>query len=180
MSHPVYLITGPSGSGKTEIANYLNARGQQAIDIDSTPGLCFFVDKNNRPVPYPQGADSSWWKTHNYVWELDRLRKLIDTIDATGPVFLCGNAGNISKAWPMFTSGFFLDIPADIMIQRIAGGRRDHSFGQRVDEPEQLMRWAEPFKAEMIALGVVVIDATTSVDKIADTILQHVQSGNNA
>jgi hypothetical protein len=175
MNHrPVYLITGPSGSGKTAVANYLNTHGSTAIDIDSTPGLCFFVNKNNKPVPYPPGADAAWWNTHHYVWELDRLRKLLGTLeDGKGPIFLCGNAGNISKAWSTFASAFYLDTPTKVLLSRIIQTNREHSFGQRVDEPDQLMRWIEPFKAEMLELGAISIDASRPVESIAKDIVAH-------
>jgi gluconate kinase len=180
MSNPVYLITGPSGSGKSEVANYLAAQGHQSIDADNTPGLCYFVNKNNKPVPYPQGANAAWWDSHNYVWELDRLRKLIETLDANGPVYLCGNAGNIAKAWPMFERVFYLDIPKNVMQKRISSGRRDNSFGQRVEDREQLISWAEPFKQEMLSLGATSVDATQSVDKVARAILAQVKTGASA
>src|SRR5580693_219681 len=103
MSRPVYLITGPSGSGKTALADYLATTGHGSIDADSTPGLCYFVNKNNKPVPYPQGADAAWWERHNYVWEIDRLKKLLGTLEyGAGPLFFCGNAGNIPAAWNIF------------------------------------------------------------------------------
>jgi gluconate kinase len=180
MSNPIYLITGPSGSGKSEVANYLEAQGHQSIDADNTPGLCYFVNKNNKPVPYPQGAGTAWWDSHNYVWELDRLRKLLDSMDTKAPIFVCGSAGNIAKAWPMFEQVYYLDIPKNVMQKRIASGRRDNSFGQRVDDSEQLMRWAEPFKEEMLSLGATSVDATQSVDKIAKAILAQVKASASA
>jgi gluconate kinase len=177
MNNNLYLITGPSGSGKTALAEQLAARGYVCIDADSTPGLCYYVNKNNKPVPYPQGADETWWSSHNYVWELDRLSKHIDSLHPTGaPMFLCGNAGNIKKAWAMFKGVFFLDIPKDVMLERIKAGDRDHNFGQRVDERDQLIRWAEPFKQEMVGLGATVIDATPPIAHVADAILAKVQT----
>jgi len=125
--------------------------------------------------PYPQNADAAWWESHNYVWEPDRLKKHIGLLDPTKPVFLCGNAGNIDKVWSIFKTVFYLDTPPDVMAGRIASGRRDHSFGQRVEEREQLIRWAEPFKIEMLGLGAVTIDATKSVNKVVDSILKRVK-----
>ncbi len=171
MTKTVYLITGPSGSGKTCLAGHLASQGYQTIDADSTPGLCFFVNKNNKPVPRPANTDAAWWQTHNYVWELDRLAKLINSLEPTNqPVFLCGNAGNIHKAWDLFTTVFYLDIPTDIIQQRIAAGNHDHNFGQGVDEKAQLIRWIEPFKEQMLKLGAVSIDASRPVPVIAKDI----------
>jgi shikimate kinase len=177
MKRPLYLITGPSGSGKTAVSDYLNSQGATAIDVDSTPGLCYFVNKNGKPVPYPSGADAAWWNTHNYVWELDRIRKLLGTLDnEVGPIFLCGNAGNIAKAWDMFDQVFYLDTPPEMLLKRINQLGRDNSFGQRVDEHDQLMRWIEPFKTEMLGLGAISIDATQSVEGIAKDILKRIKT----
>ena len=177
MNHSVYLITGPSGSGKTALSNYFVAEGYTSVEADSTPGLCYFVNKNNKPVPYPQGADAAWWASHSYVWEVDRLRKLLGTLEATDkPIFLCGNAGNIDKAWELFAGVFYLDIPENIMLARVTGSERDHSFGQRVEEPDQLIRWAKPFKDEMAGLGAVTIDATKPLKDVAADILAHIKA----
>jgi energy-coupling factor transporter ATP-binding protein EcfA2 len=177
MNENLYLITGPSGSGKTTLANYLSTQGYTCIDADSTPGLCYYVNKNNKPVPYPAGADEAWWKSHNYVWELDRLTKHIDSLRGTGaPMFLCGNAGNIKKAWDMFGAVFYLDIPENIMLKRVASGDSANNFSQRVDERNQLLRWAEPFKDEMLKLGAVTIDGTPSTPDVAKAILDHIKT----
>jgi hypothetical protein len=181
MNRAIYLITGPSGAGKTTLSEYLDSKGYTTVDADSTPGLSYYVNKNNKPVPYPAGADAGWWATHNYVWELDRLAKLIDGLQPSdGNIFLSGNAGNIKKAWPMFKTVFYLDIPQDIMLTRIAGGEANHNFGQRVEDRNQLVRWAEPFKEEMLALGAVTIDATKPVDKVATSILSQVKANATA
>lgn len=176
MNQPIYLITGPSGAGKTTLSNYLTEAGHQSIDVDSVPGVCYFVNKNNKPVPYPAGADAAWWATHNYVWELDRLQRHIRSFDAALPLYICGNAGNIDKAWELFAAAFYLDIPRDIMVARLAGTDRENSFGARLDEQDQLLRWVDEFKANMLAKGAVKIDATKPAKTVASTILQHVET----
>ncbi len=177
MNSKLYLITGPSGSGKTALCNYFGEDGYQTIEADSTPGLCYFVDKRNKPVPYPAGADAAWWETHNYVWELDRLAKLVRNLEpSTKPVFFCGNSGNIDAAMKQFAGVFYLDIPADIMLGRIEHGARDHSFGQRVEDRDQLVRWAPEFKAKMLELGAISIDATKPLDKVASAILKKIKA----
>lgn len=177
MSNSVYLITGPSGSGKTAVSVYLAVNGYRSIDADSTPGLCYFVNKNGKPVPYPADAGADWWTKNNYVWELDRLNKHLRAIEpTTKPVFLCGNAGNINKAWPIFAGAFYLDIPEDVMQKRIHNTAGDENFGQRVTDQSQLLRWAGPFKTEMLELGAVSIDATKPVNQVAKDILDHIQA----
>ena len=177
MSNTVYLITGPSGAGKTSLSGYLSGRGYQSVEADSTPGLCYYINKVGKPVPYTPGADAAWWSTHNYVWELDRLRRLLDTFPRTeSPVFLCGNAGNINKAWGMFKGAYYLDISQDIMIKRLKSSTGDNNFGQRVEEQAQLLRWAEPFKKEMLELGAVSIDATQPIEQVAKDIFAHIQT----
>jgi gluconate kinase len=176
MSSSVYLITGPSGAGKTTVSDYLGTQGYTCVEADSTPGLCYFANKNMKPVPYPPGADAAWWSRHSYVWELDRLRRLLDNLESNGkPVFLCGNAGNIAKAQHLFKAIYYLDIPTDIMLERVAGGTEGYIFGQRVEEKDQLVRWAGPFKQEMAGLGAITIDATQPVAKVATNILDHVK-----
>ena len=177
MNQSVYLITGPSGSGKTALSTYLSGEGYTCIEADSTQGLCYFINRSGKPVPYPQGADAAWWSSHSYVWEIDRLRKLIATLQpAAGPILLFGNAGNIDKAWELFEAVFYLDIPEDIIVARSKSSEADHSFGQRVEEPEQLIRWAEPFKEKMAELGAVTIDATKPLKDVATSILKGIKA----
>lgn len=181
MNQPIYLITGPSGSGKTALANHFTAAGYTCVEADSTPGLCYFVNRVGKPVPYPQGADAAWWSTHSYIWEIDRLKKLLTSLQpADGPIFLCGNAGNIDKAWDLFAGVFYLDIPENIMLERIKGSERDRSFGQRVEEQDQLLRWAGPFKEKMAELGAVTVDATKPLKDVAAKILTHVKASSAA
>jgi hypothetical protein len=175
MNQQIYLITGPSGSGKTALSTHFSGKGYTCIEADSTPGLCYFVNRVGKPVPYPQGADAAWWSTHHYVWEIDRLKKLIGTLHSPlGQVLLFGNAGNIDRAWDLFTQVFYLDIPENIMLERVAGSTQDHSFGRRIEEPDQLLRWAAPFKEKMIGLGAVAIDATKPIPDVAASILSHI------
>lgn len=172
MNKRIYLITGPSGAGKTAVAAQLTAAGHAAIDTDSQQGISFFVNQNGKPVPYPQGADASWWDTHHYVWELDRLKKLLDATNPTdGLVFVAGNAGNISKGWDIFDGVFYLDIPKDIMLKRLVGIDRESSFGRRLDEQDQLIRWVDKFKADMLELGAITIDASLPLEKVTANIL---------
>jgi|SRR6185369_12977673 len=178
MNQPIYLVTGPSGSGKTALSEYFGTQSYTCIEADSTPGLCYFVNRVGKPVPYPQGADAAWWGSHSYIWEIDRLRKLIANLQssATGPILLFGNAGNIDKAWDLFKAVFYLDIPENIILARSKGSTADHSFGQRVEEPDQLIRWAEPFKEKMSELGAVTIDATKPLKDVATDILAHIKA----
>jgi shikimate kinase len=168
-----YLITGPSGSGKTTIAEYLTSLGYQCVETDSTPGLSYYVNKNNKPVPYPAQADETWWETHNYVWELNRLRKLIRSLpDSPKPVFVCGNAGNIKDAWSMFTKVFYLDIPEELMLSRIGSASNTQAVGDHAEEVTTLVRWRQPFKEEMLELGATSVDASKPVKQVADQIIK--------
>jgi adenylate kinase family enzyme len=177
MNPSLYLITGPSGAGKTTLSEHLAAQNHTSIDADSVPGLCFFVNKNNKPVPYPAHADANWWSNHHYVWELDRLAKLLATFDANpNPIFICGNASNIRTAWDKFNGVFYLDLPQDVMIKRLTGKNRENSFGRRVDEQAQLLRWVDGFKAEMLEAGAIPINATQPLEIVAQDILERIKA----
>ena len=181
MTNQIYLITGPAGSGKTSMAEQLAELGYQTVDTDSATGLCYFVNKNNKPVPYPAGADASWWENHNYVWEIDRLKILLNKmLSGKTPIFVCGNAGNIKQAWDIFDAVYYLDIPFEMIPDRVAAETAGNSFGLRVDERAQLSRWAEAFKAKMVDAGAVMVDATAPVDAVAKDILTKLKQGATA
>ncbi|GAC1372359.1 MAG: hypothetical protein NVSMB39_6550 [Candidatus Saccharimonadales bacterium] len=173
----IYLITGPSGAGKTTLADHLTSLGYAAIDADATQGIGYYTNDAGKPVPYPQGADADWWKKNHYVWELDRLKKLLEaTNPSDGLVFLAGNAANINKAWDIFEEVFYLDIPRDEMVKRMAAAGREDSFGARIDEQDQLLRWVDKFKTDMTELGAVTIDASKPVAKVTEAILAHTKT----
>ncbi len=180
MIHSLYLITGPAASGKTAVSTLLTERGYNTLEADSTPGLAYFVNKNNKPVPYPAGADASWWSSHSYVWETDRLKNMLNKIPATDkPVFVCGTASNIDNIWNIFKAAFYLDIPADLIESRLNANKETTSFSARIDERAQLMRWAEAHKEAMISKGAISIDATQPVATVTDNILARIKAETN-
>lgn len=174
MNKRIYLITGPSGSGKTAMADYFDQLGHAAIDTDSTSGISYYVNQNGKPVPYPADAGAAWWDTHQYVWEIDRLKKLLEaTNPSDGLVFVSGNSGNINEARDVFDAVFYLDIPKDVMTHRMAAAGRENSFGSRIEEQDQLHRWVEDFKQQMLELGAITLDATQPLEKVAAEILDY-------
>src|SRR3954451_13596844 len=74
------LVVGPAGAGKTFAVSRLRSLGVlgiNAFDADAVPGLLCFLDCDGRDVPFPEVVTPAWFATHQVVWDLDVLQRLL-------------------------------------------------------------------------------------------------------
>jgi adenylate kinase family enzyme len=163
------LITGVSGSGKTSIATELAKRGYDTRNMDSIEGLCSWVNLDNgKPESDNRENDSNWLETHDWLWNEEKLKELLQETDDT---FYCGSSGNQKQFYPLFGKVILLEMSADLIKERVLNNSRDHSYGQMPGEMDAIMGYFEEFQDEAKAAGAVIIDARKPLSKVVSLIL---------
>jgi gluconate kinase len=161
-----FLITGNPGSGKSTLAAELARRGHAAIDADD---LASWEDSFGLPVPPPVQLDESWQLTHRWVWNRARLAAALAAADSPGGlVFVCGIALNQDEMLDLFERVFMLVLSPDAQDARLARATSPH----RTEAIKQQIRdGREVFQERMLAAGAQPLDANTSPESLADTLL---------
>lgn len=145
-----YLISGLPGTGKTSVCSELQARGYRAIDADSSFG-------------HKRGAD--------WLWDEGRIEEVLnDNVDDA--IFICGSAGNRDKYMPMFSKVFILCVDDATLEYRLLH-RTNNNFGKDADVVARQIKRNQGVKEYSIKRGRIVIDATQSIKKVVDDILDH-------
>ncbi|SEQ97133.1 ATP-binding protein [Actinokineospora terrae] len=166
----IVLVTGCSGSGKTSVAAELTRRGLVAVDADTA--LAMWLDRDGRPVELPDDTTFEWLSEHDWSWDLS----LLDELAARpGTLYVCGNAGNVGKAWPRFDRAYLLVIDEATMLSRLDYPHRDHDFGRSPGQRAWLRDWRPRYQAEVAGLGAIPVDATQALNTVVDEITEQDQ-----
>lgn len=145
------LITGLSGVGKSSVLDVLAARGHQVADTDYG-GLSHFDD------------------TGDWVWDLDRVRELLDQ-DET--IFISGTSANWRPLLPRFDHIVLLSVPAEVMRHRLAT-RTNNPYGQTAAQRTRAVAYKETVEPLLRNIATIEIDTTPTVDEVVTRILDHV------
>ena len=145
------LLTGVSGTGKSSLVRELRNRGCSAFDADDD-GLT---------EPRPDGA---------WGWRVDLVRALFDQHHDT-LLFFAGCADE--QAQFEFDFRVLLTAPVEVVLERLLT-RSTNSFGRSQDERDRVLddiAWVVPLLRDSADL---VIETTTTVNKVADVVVDAV------
>lgn len=165
-----YLVTGVTGSGKSALARELARRGHHAVSADGDSQLCTWIDRDGTRVPRPDAPDLAWLRTHRWVWRPYRLDQLIAEA-ADDPLWLCGNAGNLTLLRDRFEIVYLLDIDLATMLHRIGNPNRGNDFGRTGDTLTLLTETFHDIRAYLLRLRPVVVDASRPLAQVAEDVL---------
>jgi hypothetical protein len=157
------LVVGPGGSGKTFTVNRLRATGVNAFDADAVPGLLRFLDRAGRDVPFPEIVDATWYATHQVVWDLDVLQRLLAE---HGPVYLFGIAGNAFAVRHLFDRTYCLRADAALVERRLLDPSRANPVGKTEEQRRLMLRSLDALYRRADELGITMIDASLSPEAI--------------
>ena len=164
----VYLVTGNPGSGKSALAAELSWRGLIAVDADD---LAFWEDNAGVRVDQPSGADDAWRRAHRWVWSRARIEQVIAASGDAWCVFFCGIARNQDQMLDLFEKVFLLVIDVGTQIARLAAPAHATSPVRTEAMKRQIREGRRVFQAQMLARGAIPLDATSSPQVLADSLL---------
>jgi dephospho-CoA kinase len=168
-------ITGNSGTGKSTAEAWLRSAGYFTIDADDE-GLCRWVSRStgepviDPPYPVPPG-----WLSH-FGWEIDRT-KVEELVERSGAqrLFLFGSEENEAAVRDLFDVIVCLIVDDDTLRDRLLN-RTNNAFGQNPEELNAAMDWNPRMQSMYSRLGAVFVDATQSIDRVAEAIVRAVPS----
>lgn len=166
-------VTGISGSGKTTVAKQLSKRGYEAYDADGDGFNSWHNKIAGKRIETPENVDlhtPEWYKKH--TWKTSR--KKIKELAGRGKnklIFLCGVSSNENELWDLFSKVICLVIDEKTLRHRIAT-RTSNEFGKAPHELKDVLHWHKSNQEAYRNSGIIIIDATQSVDRVVDEILK--------
>jgi hypothetical protein len=157
------LVVGPGGAGKTFAVNRLRYLGVNAFDADTVPGLLRFLDQAGHDVPFPDVVDAAWFATHQVVWDLGVLRRLLAEHN---PVYLFGLSGNAFAFHHLFDRAYCLRANAALVEQRLLDPSRRNPAGKTEEQWRLLLGSLDALYRRAEELGFSMIDASHSPEEI--------------
>ncbi len=134
-----------SGVGKSTVVEALSVAGVTAVDTD-------YGD----------------WKVSPELWDLDRVRALLD---AHEDVVVAGTVENQGLLYDLFDHVVLLSAPTSVMIQRIAD-RHGNPYGKTDAERQEILEYTATVEPLLRATATVELDTThpakVTVERIRD------------
>ena len=145
-----------SGAGKSTVLAILAARGYRTVDLDD-PGWSF----------EQVGTDGDL----EQLWDEDRVTALLAE-PVTAPLVISGCAGNQGRFYDRLDAVLLLDVPEDVMLERI-DGRTTNDFGKAPAERARILADAAAVLPLLRRTSTAVLDATRAPGVVADDVEAH-------
>jgi len=161
----LFFISAASGTGKTTLMHELRSRGKEAHDTD--------VECIRRSKLTGEAVNHERGKAEGYDWIYpgEALRKL-KTQSSTKDVFLLGSIDNFEEVKAAADEYIWMAIPLDVLNERL--DKRSKEYGKSASERQLILSVYKEMSAVMNP-GVFTLDATKSVESIADDLLDHIK-----
>lgn len=174
----LFFVVGSPGAGKSSVCLKLKASGYEAYDTDGD-GFARWQNLDTGYV-YPKSSVKSADRTpeflKNHQWQVSRgeVQKLRGKADGN-LIFLCGDVGNEAELYDLFDAVFALYIDDETLKYRLAS-RTNNSWGKQPHELQLTLEKHRKALDRYKTMNAVVIDATQSVQQIADAIIVKAQT----
>lgn len=157
------LVSGPSGAGKTFLTKKFREKGQNAFDSDQIDGLSSWYDFEGKKVTEPEEIKKNFLETHQFLWD----REFLTTFLADKPnIYVFGMSGNAFEMLDVFDIVYFLQVPPEILRERVQHESRENKMGKTEEQREAVVSWAKHIEEKAKKLGVLFIDGTLSAEEI--------------
>jgi len=167
-------VTGNSGTGKSTVCGVLRERGYVALDADED-GFSRWIDRASGKAvmdpPYP--VPGGWLDRYGWAIVRERVVTLVEE-SRSRIAFLCGSAENEADVLDLFDLIVCLVIDEDTLRHRLAT-RTTNAFGQHPEELAAALKWNPRMRAIYESRGATIIDASTPVTEVVDSVIDAVQ-----
>lgn len=158
------LITGSSGSGKTYLAKEFQKIGLNAVDADTIEDLHGWFDGDGNKVKFPEVADEEFLDNHQFLWDKNYLKKYLED---KKDIYMFGLSGNIFEMRDCFDKVYFLDVPDEIILERLKMNDRENPMGKTEYQQKVVLEYAHQIKEKAVRLGIKMIDGARDTEDIA-------------
>ena len=104
---------------------------------------------------------------------MDKFEEITD--DTKPSVVLVGTNETLKENMSMFEKVFILRCEPDVFIERL-NNRKNNDFGKDESMQQEIMSWYKDFETRMLDAGAISIDASQSINGVADQIAEHLNS----
>lgn len=158
------LIFGASGSGKTYCVETLAKEGHSVFDADTVNGLHGWYNAEGKKVNFPQNPTMDFFNNHNFRWNREFLKDFLST---KTNVFLFGLSGNIFEMLDLFDDVYFLNVPNNILEDRLQHESRENPTGNTLEQRKMIINYAKKMKNKCKKYPKIkFIDGTLSPQEI--------------
>lgn len=167
-------VTGAPGAGKTTLQKELSLRGYDTRDIDNS-GLGGPYNKTSGEqviIPPADQRSPEWFEAHEWRVHPDAFDKL-KTEAANNDIILCGVAASDSAVLHVFDKILYLNIDDETLTGRLES-RTDNDYGKNDFELLEILDRKHGLDEKYSSLDVIDIDATKSLDEVAEEIISHI------
>jgi adenylate kinase family enzyme len=157
------LIIGPSGSGKTYLTQELKKLGLNVVDADSIEGLHSWYDRGGKKVEFPENAGKDFLENHSFLWDRNFL---INYLKENPDIYIFGLSGNIFEVIDLFDKVYYLDVPPQVIQERLQYEDRKHPMGKTAYQRKLIVEYTEQVKEKARSLGLTFLDGTLTPKEI--------------
>lgn len=123
-------------------------------------------------IPPTDQRTPEWFDEHEWRIYPDAIKGL--KAQATDrDIYICGVAASDDEILPLFDNIFYLDIDDSTLKDRL-GGRSDNDYGQNDFEVSEIIERKHGLDAKYSSNNALHINATQSLDRVADDILSQI------
>ncbi len=165
----LYFISGVSGTGKTTLMHELRNRGKEAHDTDVD---CIRRSKQTGEILNYERAKAEGYE---WIYPSESLNKL-KAQSGTKDIFLLGSIDNPDEVIAIADEYIWMTIPLDLLVERL--DKREKEYGKSDSERQTIVALYKEMSATIDA-GLFTLDATKSVESIADDLLDHIKNSSD-
>ncbi|MBP9701457.1 MAG: AAA family ATPase [Candidatus Pacebacteria bacterium] len=165
-------ITGVSGTGKTTIYEELKKRGFTAISLDETDDLCCWASKKTKEkVERQVELNIEFTSTHDWICDIEYLKKLLAKETDKDMVFVLGVASNQKEFLTMFDKVLVLQCKPETFLHRLTH-RTNNEFGKDETVRSAVLGWYQEFESELLLRGAISIDTDKPLNEVVEEVLR--------